>query len=262
MLDFISIYRNRINHQLENLLPARTQSPERLHQAMHYTVMSKGKRLRPLLTYATGLWLEVEPIKMDNVACAVELIHCYSLVHDDLPAMDNDNYRRGRLSCHRAFDEATAILVGDALQSLAFETLARENNSRLIATLAHASGSLGMVGGQQLDLSGKNNENVHQLKTGSLFRAAVELSALCAKCSDRKLIQQLRELGTTVGLIFQWQDNLADQVQLKAKTQNFISENIAFLFKKAEQLIANLDGDVTFINLIINSLRRISTHSS
>ena len=259
MLNFISSYQKRINHQLENLLPARAQSPELLHQAMHYGVMSGGKRLRPLLVYATGLCFEANPTWIDNAACAIELIHCYSLVHDDLPAMDNDDYRRGKPSCHRAFDEATAILVGDALQSLAFEILAQEGNSSLVATLARASGSLGMVGGQQLDLLNKRNEFVYQLKTGALFRAAVELGALSAKCSDKTVLQKLRELGTTIGLIFQWQDDLNDQVKMDAKTQNLIGEHIDLLFSKAEKLIANLSGNTTFINLIVNSLRQTSS---
>ena len=258
MRDFISVYQNRINHQLENLLPDRTQSPERLHQAMHYAVMSGGKRLRPLLVYATGLYFEVKPMQMDNAACAIELIHCYSLAHDDLPAMDNDDYRRGRPSCHKAFDEATAILVGDALQSLAFEILARENNSSLVAALAHASGSLGMAGGQQLDLADKNSESIYQLKTGALFRAAAKLGALCAKCSDKILLQQLCELGIAIGLIFQWQDDLYDQVEMEVKTQNLASRRIDLFFNQAEQLIATLNGDTTFISLIISFLRRIS----
>lgn len=257
MLNFISSYQERINQNLENLLPDRAQSPELLHQAMYYGVMSGGKRLRPLLVYATGLCFEAKPIRIDNAACAIELIHCYSLVHDDLPAMDNDDYRRGKPSCHRTFDEATAILVGDALQSLAFEILAREDNSRLIATLAHASGSLGMVGGQQLDFLSKSKKFVYELKTGALFRAAVELGALSAKCSDEKVLRQLRELGTTIGLIFQWQDDLNDQVKMAKKTQNLIGKRINLLSSKAERLIANLNGDTTFINLIVNSLQKI-----
>ena len=256
MLNFISSYQERINQKLENLLPACAQSPELLHQAMYYGVMSGGKRLRPLLVYATGLCFEAEPMRIDNAACAIELIHCYSLVHDDLPAMDNDDYRRGKPSCHRTFDEATAILVGDALQSLAFEILAREDNARLVTILARASGSLGMAGGQQLDLLSKSNEFVYRLKTGALFRAAVELGALSAKCSDEKVLQQLRELGTTIGLIFQWQDDLNDQVKMVTKTQNLINGRINLLSRKAKQLIANLHGNTTFINLIVNSLRK------
>ncbi|PMB54717.1 polyprenyl synthetase family protein [Coxiella endosymbiont of Rhipicephalus microplus] len=255
MFNFITTYQDRINLQLKNLLPDPTQSPERLHQAMHYAVMSRGKRLRPLLVYATGLSFGAELKRMDKAACAIEFIHCYSLVHDDLPAIDNDNYRRGKPTCHRAFDEATAILVGDALQSLAFEILAQEKSTRLVATLARASGSLGMVGGQQLDLVHKGgNEFVYQLKTGALFRAAVELGALCANFTNEIVLQQLRELGTTIGLIFQWQDDLDDQIKMGIKTQNFISERIDMLFNKIEQLIRTLNGNTTFINLIINSL--------
>lgn len=254
MFKFVSTYKDRINHQLESVLPDRGRSPQRLHEAMHYAVFG-GKRLRPLLVYASGFSFGADLKRIDRAACAVELIHSYSLVHDDLPAMDNDHFRRGRLTCHRAFDEATAILVGDALQSLAFEVLAAEKDSaRLIATLARASGSLGMAGGQQLDLSGVSNDFVYQLKTGALFSAAVELGALCANCTDESILQQLRELGTTIGLIFQWQDDLDDQIEVDEKTQRLVIERIDFLSQKIKQLVGGLNGDTTFINLIISSL--------
>ncbi|WP_246168929.1 polyprenyl synthetase family protein [Coxiella endosymbiont of Amblyomma sculptum] len=256
-------YQNHINCQLDNLLPDLTLPPRLLHRAMRYTVMSKGKRLRPLLVYAIGLFFKVDPNQMDNAACAVELIHCYSLVHDDL--MDKDDYRRGRLSCHRAFDEGTAILVGDALQSLAFEVLARENNPRLVSTLAHASGSLGMVGGQQLDLQqlnlldkNANKENIYRLKTGALFRAAVELGVLCAKCSNEILFQKFRKLGVIIGLIVQWRDDLDDRCSLETKTRNFIERRVQLLYKKIEQLVSELNGNTDFINLVINFLREKS----
>ncbi|AUJ58854.1 polyprenyl synthetase family protein [Coxiella endosymbiont of Amblyomma americanum] len=257
MLNFFLTYQSHINHRLENLLPDQTQSPILLHQAMHYSVMSKGKRLRPLLVYATGFFFGTDPIQMDNIACAVELIHCYSLVHDDLPAMDNDNYRRGKPSCHKAFDEATAILVGDALQSLAFEILARENNSHLVAILAHACGSLGMAGGQQLDLSNKSNvinENIYHLKTSALFCATIELSALYAQCVDENLLRKLRKLGAIIGLIYQLRDDLNDRFDIRDKTYNIINERINLLYKKAKYLTSKLDGNIAFINSIVDFL--------
>lgn len=261
-MNFIQTYQERVNHHLERLLPDRTEEPTRLHEAMYYAVMSGGKRIRPLLTYATGLCFGGDPRKMDNAAAAVEFIHCYSLVHDDLPAMDDDDFRRGKPSCHKAFDEATAILTGDALQSLAFEMLARENKPRLIATLAHACGSLGMAGGQQLDLEAKNKalsqkqiEKIHHLKTAALFSAAIELGALSADCVDEKILKKLRELGTLIGLIFQWKDDLDDQTIKDQKTQSIIVDNINHLFKKTKQLLNQLEGNTTFLNLMIDLLQ-------
>jgi len=152
--NILNAYQTRVITALEKRLPPTNQSPNKLHNAMHYSVFIGGKRIRPALVYATGGALNVDLAQLDAAACAVELIHTFSLVHDDLPAMDNDDLRRGKPTCHKEFDEATAILVGDALQSLAFECLAE--NPLLNATqclnmvklLSHASGSLGMAGGQ------------------------------------------------------------------------------------------------------------------
>ncbi len=259
---FIKTYQQRVNNQLHRCLPDKNQTPTRLHEAMHYAVMNGGKRIRPLLTYATGFYFDADLSKIDACAVAIELIHAYSLVHDDLPAMDNDDFRRGQPSCHKAFDESTAILVGDALQSLAFETLARENNARLIAVLARACGSLGMAGGQQLDLESKNKpiskdqmEIIHHLKTGALFCASVELGAIAADCTDEKLLNRFLELGTHVGLIFQWQDDLLDEtVTDKKSTINRIDQ----LFQKTQKLLAGLEGKTEVLHEVINSLRNRS----
>lgn len=261
-MDFIENYQTRINRNIERLLPDFTQKPRRLHEAMYHAVMPGGKRIRPLLTYATGLCFTSDPVKMDNVAVAVELMHCYSLVHDDLPCMDDDDFRRGKLSCHKAFDEGTAVLTGDALQCLAFEIVAREGNPRLISTLTYAGGSFGMTGGQQLDLEAKNKmvpedevETIHRLKTGALFSAAVELGALSTGYEEETTLSHLRELGILIGLIFQWKDDLEDQVIAEVKAQSDYLKRLAHLFKQIELLLNKIEGDPQFLNLIINLLK-------
>src|SRR4051812_8889544 len=178
----------RIEEQLAARLPASSEPPERLHEALRYSVLAGGKRVRPALVYATAAALEIPIEQVDGAACAVELIHAYSLVHDDLPAMDNDDLRRGRPTCHKAFDEATAILVGDALQVLAFELLTDGSGLppsttmrlKLISLLARASGTQGMAGGQALDLAATGRklnlaeiEQMHARKTGALIHASV-----------------------------------------------------------------------------------------
>ena len=191
---------------------------------MRYAVLGGGKRLRPLLVYATGLSFGADLALLDPAAAAVELIHCYSLVHDDLPAMDDDDLRRGRPTCHKAFDEATAILVGDALLTLAFTVLTSHDqswssNSRLqaVGALAEAAGASGMVGGQMLDIEAEDKkislpelENLHRLKTGALIKASVRLGALAGGCADAKLLSQMDEFAATIGLAFQVQDDLLD----------------------------------------------------
>lgn len=199
--------------------------PARLHQAMRYTVLGGGKRVRPLLAYATGAAVGAPGDRLDIPASAVELIHAYSLVHDDLPAMDDDDLRRGRPTCHRAFDEATAILTGDALQTLAFQILAHapgldvepQVRLRMIDTLARASGSRGMAGGQAIDLAAVGQtldiaqlEDMHIHKTGALIRASVLLGALCAGRLDEPRIEQLDRYAKCIGLAFQIQDDILD----------------------------------------------------
>lgn len=261
-MDLIENYQIRINQNIERLLPDFTKEPRRLHEAMYHAVMSGGKRIRPLLTYATGLCFTSDPIKMDNVAVAVELMHCYSLVHDDLPCMDDDDFRRGKPSCHKAFDEGTAVLTGDALQCLAFEIVSREGNSRLVSILTHAGGSFGMAGGQQLDLEAKNKmvseneaETIHRLKTGALFSAAVELGALSAGCEDETTLSHLRALGILIGLIFQWKDDMEDRVITEVKVKSDCLKKLAYLFKQIELLLNRIGGDPQFLNLIISLLK-------
>ena len=215
----------RANDALERFLPPANQPPTRLHEAMRYAALAPGKRIRPVLAYATGEALGVSLALLDPAAAAVEFIHAYSLIHDDLPAMDDDDLRRGRPTCHRQFDEATAILAGDALQALAFEALLHDSARGLsdacrlamVQVLAQASGSRGMAGGQALDLSAVGKklslaelENMHKHKTGALIRASVKLGLLASGSSDTDLDQRLERYATCIGLAFQVQDDILD----------------------------------------------------
>jgi farnesyl diphosphate synthase len=207
-------------------LPAENILPNKLHQAMRYSVLNGGKRMRPMLTYATGSVLGISPDALDAVACAVECIHVYSLIHDDLPAMDDDDLRRGKPTCHVAFDEATAILAGDGLQTLAFELLAHDasiqvsaqNRLQMITSLARASGSLGMVGGQAIDLESVGRmltlpelENMHIHKTGALIRASVILATLAKEGVDEEAVKRLDNYAKCIGLSFQVKDDILDE---------------------------------------------------
>ncbi len=217
--------RTRIDALLAGSLPAAGVEPVRLHQAMHYASLNGGKRVRPLLAYLTGRTLGADEADIDAVALSVELIHAYSLVHDDLPAMDDDDLRRGRPTCHIAFDEATAILAGDALHTLAFSVLCRHPLSAtaapqrldMLQLLTEASGSLGMGGGQAIDLeaSGKQLQlddlaTMHRMKTGALIRASVQMSALCHGQPDPAIESALTEYADAIGLAFQVKDDILD----------------------------------------------------
>lgn len=222
MSDFLTQFQTRIQSKLESTLSL--PSPEnRLIAAMKYAVLNGGKRLRPMLVYATGFACGGELDVLDSPAIAVELIHCYSLIHDDLPAMDDDDLRRGKPTCHKAFDEATAILAGDALLTLAFEIMADIEEEKLAPTvilqmikvLAHASGGSGMALGQSLDLLAEGKqiniqelENIHSLKTGALIRTSVQLGVLCARCQDQAILRYLDEFGRCLGLAFQIQNDI------------------------------------------------------
>ena len=221
----------RVQATLDQLLPAPQIEPARLHEAMRYSVMNGGKRIRPLLCYAAGEALGVAPALLDRPAAAVELIHTYSLIHDDLPAMDDDELRRGRPTCHKAFDEATAILAGDALQTLAFQTLADANDLSaaarvsMVAALARASGSRGMAGGQALDLAAEGKhldrvmlEHIHIHKTGALIRSAIRLAILADGPLDVEHAERLDRYAKCVGLAFQIQDDVLDVIAETAVT--------------------------------------------
>lgn len=218
-------YQAQVSAALEKWLPSADLEPVHLHEAMRYAVLGEGKRIRPVLVYACGEAFAVRPEALDGCACAVEMIHAYSLVHDDLPAMDDDDLRRGRPTLHRQFDEATAILAGDALQALAFHVLARDPEIRIeavqklkmIDTLALASGSVGMAGGQAIDLASVGKtldlaelENMHMHKTGALIRASVELGALCSDRLDAAKFRLVSRYADCIGLAFQVQDDILD----------------------------------------------------
>jgi farnesyl diphosphate synthase len=215
----------RADAVLARVLPPADQPPQDLHQAMRYAVLGGGKRLRPILVYATGRALGAVAERLDAPAAAVEIIHAYSLVHDDLPAMDDDALRRGRPTCHVAFGEAAAILAGDALQALAFDVLARDSALAdapallvdMLRVLAAACGSQGMAGGQALDLAAVGRildaaelERMHVHKTGALIRASVRLGALATGCRDEAMLAALENYGHCVGLAFQIRDDILD----------------------------------------------------
>ncbi len=226
--DSLRLFCERVDHYLDLWLPQPSGPESRLQEAMRYSVIGGGgKRVRPVLVYAAGNALNVKPEQLDACACAVEIIHAYSLIHDDLPAMDNDDLRRGRPTCHIAFDEATAILAGDALQAFAFEILAAdqsikasaESRIKMIQLLAQASGSMGMAGGQAIDLGvvGKSLqldelENMHLLKTGALIRASVLLGAMCSDSVENTQLEALDTYAYCVGLAFQIQDDVLDVI--------------------------------------------------
>ena len=215
-------YRYRLESFLDQVLPSSSTKPETLHQALRYSTLNAGKRLRAILVYLVGEMYNARLEELDVPAAAVELIHAYSLVHDDLPCMDDDDLRRGKPSCHKAYDEATAMLAGDALQSLAFELLGSLENGKstvLTRTLARASGSLGMAGGQALDLQAAGNvtdleslQQIHSMKTGALIEAAVLMGAHTAGLSDNGQIKLLSEYARALGLGFQIHDDILDVV--------------------------------------------------
>lgn len=224
--EFLGAHRTRVDQALDRWLPGSEQPPTRLHTAMRYITLGGGKRLRPVLVYATGQAVGVDKDRLDGPACAVELIHTYSLVHDDLPSMDNDDLRRGMPTCHRAYDEATAVLVGDALQVLAFEILAcdeslavcAEQRIRLITELATASGTQGMAGGQAIDLGAMGNilnidqlEQMHRMKTGALITASVRMGAIPDIELPEAKLDALTRFADRIGLAFQIRDDILDE---------------------------------------------------
>lgn len=241
--EYLSFCQQRVEQALEIRLPSEKLLPQKLHTAMRYCVLGGGKRMRPMLTYCTAKTLGIAPEAVDGVACAVEFIHVYSLIHDDLPAMDDDDLRRGKPTCHIAFDEATAILTGDALQAMAFEILAHdasistsaENRLQMITTLAKASGSQGMVGGQAIDLESVGTqlnlpelENMHIHKTGALIRASVTMATLAKADIDPVMATKLDHYAKCIGLSFQVKDDILDEESDTAtlgKTQGKDKEN-------------------------------------
>ncbi len=221
--DRIAIYTTRVNVGLDAALPLATTRPRRLHDAMRYAVLNGGKRVRPLLVYATGECLAVEPDLLDTPAVAIELIHAFSLVHDDLPAMDDDDLRRGKPTVHKQYDEATAILAADALQPLAFSVLANLPEApagaamQLVRLITDACGSTGMTGGQSIDLDAEGRdlsaselEHMYSLKTGALIHACIVSACLLRKELSSEDANALDQFGRNVGLAFQIKDDILD----------------------------------------------------
>jgi farnesyl diphosphate synthase len=220
----ISLWQMHFDRILPGRLELAAEAPGQLFEAMRYSALSGGKRMRPLLVYGSARALGFEPTTVDGIACAIEIIHAYSLIHDDLPAMDDDDLRRGRPTCHRAFDEATAILAGDALQALAFEILSSDpelarfpdRQVAIIRSVSRACGADGMAGGQVLDLSAVGEslsldelQTMHRLKTGALIAVSATAPALL---HDRSVdhVDRLRRYGDRVGLAFQIHDDILD----------------------------------------------------
>ena len=214
--------RARTSQALDQHLPPASHAPQRLHEAMRYACMNGGKRLRPILVHAAGEASGATPEALDFCAAAVEMIHVYSLVHDDMPCMDDDNLRRGQPTCHVQYDEATALLVGDALQTQAFMTLAdtplqASTVISLLRTLAQASGAAGMAGGQAIDLAAVGHqldaaqlEQMHIMKTGALIRASIRMGALAGESLSTEQLDLLDRFGKVLGLLFQVVDDILD----------------------------------------------------
>lgn len=214
--------RERTTTALDQHLPLSSHAPQRLHEAMRYACLNGGKRLRPILVHAAGEAAGAKPETLDFCAVAVEMIHVYSLVHDDMPCMDNDTLRRGQPTCHVQYDDATALLVGDALQTQAFITLADTplqpaTVNALVRSLAHAAGAAGMAGGQAIDLAAVGQqldaaqlEQMHILKTGALIRAAIRMGGLAGESLKPQEIELLDRFGKVLGLLFQVVDDILD----------------------------------------------------
>jgi geranylgeranyl pyrophosphate synthase len=221
--EFLTSCRELIDSQLDQLIPQENAPPERVHSAIRWSLFAGGKRFRPALLLATGQTFGAAQDDLLRTACALEMIHTYSLIHDDLPAMDNDDLRRGRATCHVKFDDATAILAGDALQALAFQTIAEDERLspelrvQLIAEIARAAGTPeGMVAGQALDLDAESRdvtnaelERIHHRKTGALIRAAARCGAIIAGANQDEL-EAVTDYATNLGLLFQITDDLLD----------------------------------------------------
>ncbi len=227
----VAAWQAYMEQALEARLPAADAEPMRLHEAMRYCALQGGKRVRPMLLFGSARAVGLTEAQVAAAACAIELVHAYSLVHDDLPAMDDDDVRRGRPTCHKAYDEATAVLVGDALQSLAFQLLASDRTLavaplvrlRLIEMLARAGGTNGMAGGQAMDVAVLGREPevaeveaMYDRKTGALIRASVMMGAACAPALAAHLMEALAGFAAPIGLAFQIQDDLLDVLGDKA----------------------------------------------
>ena len=279
-------FQQRVDKALDHWLPQVDVHPLRLHQAMRYAVLAPGKRVRPVLVYATASALGIDLERVDGAAAAVEIIHAYSLIHDDLPAMDDDDLRRGRPTCHREFDEATAILAGDALQALAFYIISHDPKMtddaaarlQMIEKLALFSGSRGMAGGQAIDLAAVGKtlniaelETMHIHKTGALIRTCIQLVAHSTNNLTRQQLKALDSYAKHIGLSFQVQDDILDvtsDTETLGKTQGSDSARNKPTFpaiigleashEKAQELHQNALQALTIFDEEVDILRYIS----
>jgi geranylgeranyl diphosphate synthase type II len=224
--EYLGERQRQVEAELDRLTPQESVPPETIHRAMRYSLLAGGKRIRPILCLEAAATVSEEVPGVWEAACALEMVHTYSLIHDDLPALDNDDFRRGRPTCHKQFGEAMAILAGDALLTLAFQALAQiggslgERKARLVEELATAAGTVGgMIGGQVTDLEGEGQpptpellERIHRAKTGALLAASVRMGALCAGAGDGQL-EALTRYGRHIGLAFQIVDDILDVEQ-------------------------------------------------
>lgn len=261
-------YKERLDRVLQDLLDQLIVPATRLKEAMHYALFPSGKRIRPLLVYACGELFAIPLRSLDIMAAAIEMIHAYSLVHDDLPAMDNDDLRRGRPTCHRAFDEATAILVGDGFQAFAIEILAQhlpqalsmQQTVTIIQEIVQACGPSGMVSGQSLDLtaldhhdmSPANLEIIHQLKTGRLILSCINVVLAAAPHSSAHENTSLRQFAHHLGILFQMQDDYLDQYGSHDALGKGRSSDLA----NHKQTFANLCSQTSLKELISHHIRQ------
>jgi farnesyl diphosphate synthase len=262
---YISAQQKAVEAALNAWVPAETEEPATIHRAMRYSLFAGGKRIRPLLAIAAAHAVSDGPSGVESAACALELIHTYSLIHDDLPAMDDDDLRRGRATVHIAFDEATAILAGDALQALAFDALANAPGDdalrvALIATLAAASGAAGMCGGQALDLGAAGGvqslvelERIHALKTGALIRAAVRMGALCAR-ADEVTLRDLDNYAGALGLACQIRAAILD-VEGSSATLGKTAGKDAAQLKSTSPALLGIEGSRKLLAELGETLR-------
>ncbi len=223
--EFVSSGQQCVEQTLQRLVPPETENPATIHKAMRYSLFAGGKRIRPILAIAAADAVADASPGIESAACSLDVIHTYSLIHDDLPALDNDDLRRGRLTCHKVFGDAMAILAGDALLTLAFEVLSKlettaDRRIQLVRELSTASGTVGgMIGGQVNDIEGEGKvptahllESIHRAKTGALLRASVRMGAIYAGADDRQLAA-LTQFGEHIGLAFQIVDDVLDVEQ-------------------------------------------------
>ncbi|RSD30621.1 (2E,6E)-farnesyl diphosphate synthase [Vibrio pectenicida] len=274
MHEALTSLQKRNNQQLEYWLSQLPNPEQNLIEAMHYGLLLGGKRVRPFLVYITGQMLGCQFEELDTPASAVECIHAYSLIHDDLPAMDNDELRRGQPTCHIKFDESTAILTGDALQTMAFTILcdgklssnAEHNRIKMVKVLAQASGANGMCLGQALDLAAEGRhvsleelETIHHNKTGALLKCAIRLGALAAGSKGNDILPQLDKYADAIGLAFQVQDDILDIIS-DTQTLGKPQGSDQALEKSTYPALLGLDGAVNKAHtLLTEALQALET---